>query len=190
MSQAASLNPTMLPPVPSDPDSLYEIVNGQRVELPPMSIDAVLIASVLTQLLGPFARDNQLGRVVSEMLFDFGREEVPRRRPDVAFVSYQRSAKNRRVPSTAAWAVVPELAVEVISPTDLVAELFLKIREYFQAGVQLVWVVFPSEEQVYVYESPTQVHILTRSAELDGGKVLPDFRLPLSALFEEAVAGE
>jgi Uma2 family endonuclease len=94
------------------------------------------------------------------------------------------------VPRTAAWAVVPALAIEVISPTDLAEEVVLKVREYFQAGVQLVWVVFPAEQQVYVYESPTKIRILSRVEELDGGSVLPGFRLPLTALFEEASSGE
>lgn len=181
---------TVLEPVLASSEALYEIVNGQRVELPPMSAYATWIASLLLKHLAPFLESHQLGRAVAEMLFDFGIEGIPNRRPDVAFVSFQRWPRNRRVPRTNAWQVVPDLAVEVISETNLAEDVVHKIREYFQAGVQLVWVVYPIEEQVYVYESPTRVRILIRSDELDGGTVLSGFRLPLALLFEEEMASE
>jgi Uma2 family endonuclease len=160
------------------------------MEQPPMSAYATWIASLLVGYLKVFAENHQLGRAVAEMLFDFGMANLPNRRPDVAFVSFQRWPKNRRVPRTAAWNVVPELAIEVISETNLAEQILGKIREYFQAGVQLVWVVYPVEEQVYVYESLTQIRVLTRTDELDGGTVLPGFRLPLGSLFEEEAASE
>jgi Uma2 family endonuclease len=82
------------------------------------------------------------GRAVSEMLFDLG-AGLSQRRPDVAYVSYDRWARHRRVPRTQAWAVVPELTVEVISPSNTFEEILGKVHEYFQAGVQRVWVVPP-----------------------------------------------
>jgi Uma2 family endonuclease len=60
-----------------------------------------------------------------------------------------------------------------------------KIAEYFRAGVEGVWVVFPSQEQIHVYESPTSVRILTRADALRGEPVLPHFQLPVAALFDE-----
>lgn len=188
MSQATTLEPVTALATPTDSEALYEIVNGQRVELPPMSAYAAWIASLLVRHLQAFAEAQQLGRAVAEMLFDFGTANSRRRRPDVAFVSYQRWPRNRRVPTTAAWDVVPELAVEVISETNLAEEVVLRVQEYFQAGVQLVWVIYPIAEQVYVYEALTHVRILTRADELDGGTVLPGFRLPLANLFEEETA--
>jgi Uma2 family endonuclease len=65
-----------------------------------------------------------------------------------------------------------------------------KIAEYFHAGVERVWVVLPSQEQVYVYDSPSSVRILTRTDELSGDPILPHFRLPLVELFEGAEAVE
>jgi Uma2 family endonuclease len=110
------------------------------------------------------------------------------RRPDAAFVSFKRWAKNRPLPRDAdAWDVVPDLTVEVVSPTDVAEQLQEKIDEYFRAGVSLVWVVYPLRSQVYVYQSPTQVRILTAADELDGGALLPDFRLSLSELFSASV---
>jgi Uma2 family endonuclease len=91
---------------------------------------------------------------------------------------------NRLIPVTDnAWDVVPDLAVEVISPHDLAEEILQKVVEYFQAGVRLVWIVYPQQRLVYVHESLTQVRCLTQTEELDGGAVLPGFRLPLANLF-------
>ena len=80
---------------------------------------------------------------------------------------------------------MPNLVVEVVSPTDRVDDVVDKVAEYFRVGVECVWVSLPAQEQVYVYESPTQVRILTRADELGGEPVLPHFRLPLTALFDE-----
>ena len=64
-------------------------------------------------------------------------------------------------------------------------ELNEKIGEYFQAGVELVWVIHPKLKRLDVYESPTSIRILTENDTLDGGKVLPEFRLALKDLFVE-----
>jgi Uma2 family endonuclease len=88
------------------------------------------------------------------------------------------------------WDVVPDLAVEVISPSDLVYDLIQKIAEYFEAGVRLVWVVYPPQRLVYVYESLTRARILTVADELEGGAVLPGFRLPVANLFPEVAPSE
>jgi Uma2 family endonuclease len=175
--------PATTPVSPPDADALYEVVNGRRVELPPMGAFETDVASELGAYLRQFAR-SRFGRAVNEMLFLLDTQADLQRRPDVALVSYQRWPRHRRVPSTNAWAVVPELAVEVISPSNTASEVLVKIGEYFRAGTQLVWVVYPREELVYVYTSPTAIRVLDRSGALDGGTVLPEFRLPLAELFE------
>jgi Uma2 family endonuclease len=101
----------------------------------------------------------------------------------VAFVPYARWPRTRPVPDTNAWDVLPDLCVEVVSPTDAAEELRDKITEYFQSGVRLVWVVYPRHQVVDVYDGPTRVRILTRADALDGGPVLPGFQLPLAELF-------
>src|SRR5206468_1746243 len=106
------------------------------------------------------------------------------RRPDVAFVSYARWPKDREKDKNEnAWNVVPNLIGEIVSPNDDAKELMDKLEEYFKAGVEPVWVIYPHQNMVYVYETLTQVHGLIRSDTLDGGKVLPQFQLPLKDLF-------
>src|SRR5438067_9065857 len=108
----ASLIPTEI----GDSENLYEVVNGERREIPHMGALAGIIASVLSQYLGVFATQHKLGLVMVEVLFRLG-ANGPERRPDVAFISYDRwplAAVPTEDPP--AWPVVPNLAVEVVSP--------------------------------------------------------------------------
>src|ERR1700722_6147254 len=98
-------------------DSLYEGIDGQRVELPPMGIRECLIANALGMELALLAPTHQLGWAVGEMVFRLP-HLARQRRPDVAFVSYQSWPRTRPVPQGAAWSVVPELAIEVVSPSN------------------------------------------------------------------------
>jgi Uma2 family endonuclease len=168
-----------------DPDAakFYEVVDGQIVDNSPMGARESILASFLQELLGPFSRSTQLGRVVTETLFLLDRSRRLKRRPDVAFVSAKRWSLEREVPDTEAWGVIPDLAVEVISKSNSASAVASKIEEYFQAGVRLVWVIYPATNKIYVYDSPTRVRILELGDELDGGEVIPGFRVPLSTLF-------
>ena len=89
----------------------------------------------------------------------------------------------RQLGSDNAWDIVPELMVEVVSPHDLAEEIVERLEEYWAAGTQLVWVVYPTQRLVYVYESLRQVRILAAADELTGGSVLPGFRIPIASLF-------
>jgi Uma2 family endonuclease len=170
--------------VSRNPDAPYEVVNGEYAELPPMSTSATVIASRLMRKLGTFTDARQIGEVVAQPLFPMAPGTKTRRRPDVAFVSYARWPKDRPLPHTDPWPVAPELAIEVVSPTDFAEELFTKVAEYFQVGVLQVWVVFPKPGLIQIYQSLTKVAGLTRADELDGGDILPGFRLPLASVFE------
>jgi Uma2 family endonuclease len=162
---------------------LYEVVGGHVVEKPPMGAFESALASFLQDLMGPFARKNRLGRVVAEMLFLIEPANKMKRRPDLAFVSKERWPLKKRIPRTEAWDVVPDLAVEVISESNLADGVEVKRLEYLKAGVRQVWVIYPVTSKVYVYDSPTSVRILQVGDDLDGGSLLPGFRLPLAVLF-------
>jgi Uma2 family endonuclease len=162
-------------------DRLYEIVHGQRVEKPAMSAYASLIGFRLARQVDLFAEQAKRGRAITEILF--GLAEGLQRRPDAAFVSFNRWAEDLLPPHTDPWPVVPNLAIEVVSKTNLAEDILDKLEEYFHAGVELVWIVYPRQRQIYVYESPTEVRIVNVTQEIDGGNVLPGFRLPLTTLF-------
>jgi Uma2 family endonuclease len=169
-------------------EALYEVVNGQRVELPPMSIYAIWIASRLHVRLGSFAEEQACGTAVAEGLFILDPVHDIRRRPDVAFVSAATWSLDRPLPETGDWAIVPDLAVEVVSPNDGFEDVIAKVDEYFQCGVKNVWVILPTLSKVFVFELASSVRLLTVGDTLEGGALLPGFRLNLTELFKKPAA--
>jgi Uma2 family endonuclease len=168
-------------------DEFYEVVDGKRINKRTMSAYSVRVGSRLLRKLCVYADAKGLGDIVSEMLFrlPLKKDLYRNRRPDVAYVSLARWPMDRAMPlKENAWDVVPDLTIEVMSPYDLAEESLQKIHEYLQAGVQLVWVVYPEERQDYVYETPTPVRILATDDTLEGGVVLPGFQLRVDSLFD------
>ncbi len=170
-----------------DLPDLYEIVDGEIVEKEPTSARASDLTSALDQLLGGFVRTHRLGRVVAEMLFRIDASTNLQRRPDLAFVSAKRWPPNRLAPATPAWDMVPDLAVEVLGPTNKAEAVDKKIDEYFKAGVEKVWVIMPMQKKIYIH-SPLKVELLTRAGTLEDSSLFPGFQLPLEQLFDEGDA--
>jgi Uma2 family endonuclease len=104
------------------------------------------------------------------------------RGPDVAFLSSarERETKDERpyVPGA------PDLAVEVVSPSDRTREVLGKVSDYLDAGSRIVWIVNPVREEVSVFRSPFAPRILAGSAVLDGEDVLPGFSVMVAEIFE------
>ncbi len=160
-----------------DDSPLFEIIDG-------MSILANSVANELHIYLGHHVQVNRLGRALMETLFHLPLPVDRNRRPDVAFVSAQAIAETPTQPgSDNAWDVLPELMVEVISPSDIAEEIIERLHDYFGAGVKLVWIVYPTRRLIHVYQSLRQVRILGEEDELNGGSVIPDFRIPIRSLF-------
>lgn len=181
---AAVMDRGFLDVASGDPVCRYEIVDGIEVEVPPMGIYAEKVAQRTLREINRFLDHNDLGEAEHEALYDLRLPRKQKRRPDVSFVSYLRSPKDRPWPYRGnARDVVPDLAVEVISPNDLVEEIMTKIDEFFRAGVRLVWVIYPSLKMIYVYTSPTAIRVLLESDELDGGDVLPGLKIAIASLF-------
>jgi Uma2 family endonuclease len=105
--------------------------------------------------------------------------------PDVSFISWDRLPRGE-LPDEAIDGVVPDLAVEVLSRGNTAKEMQRKLREYFEAGVRLVWFVYPKTQTAEVYTSPTEMRRIGKSQSLDGGEVLRGFKLPLTKLFAHA----
>jgi Uma2 family endonuclease len=171
-------------PEPFNEEVLYEIVDKEFRELPPMSAREIHLASTLFRMLSNFAWNHELGHVESEMLFLLNPLKNLQRRPDLAFVSFERWPRNRRVPSDPAWKVVPNLAIEIISPKNLAHDVMQKIEDYFESGVQRVWAIYPNTSKVYDYDSSSAVRILTPEHSIDGGTLLQGFQVPLKDLLD------
>lgn len=172
----------------TDDEELYETANGQRMNKPSEAYE-VALANALAEFLAPYVLNNKLGMVFIEMLFVLDADQELKRRPDLAFVSYDRWPAST-IPRAEAWDVVPDLAVEIISRTNSAEAVDDKTIEYLRAGVRQVWVVYPDSGRVYIYRSATDVNIIERDDELDGGDLLPDFRLQIQSLFDALVKPE
>ena len=166
-----------------DGDAKYELLDGVRVELPPMSAANTVLAGRLARRMSNFADPAGVGEAHQDVLIKLPLPLDRNRRPDVAFVPYSRWPRERAVPQGNAWEVLPDLCVEVVSPTDRAAEVREKVAEYFRAGVRLVWVLYPGQQLADVYETADRVRALGPAGALDGGPVLPGFTLPLAELF-------
>jgi Uma2 family endonuclease len=106
------------------------------------------------------------------------------RMPDLCYVSRERvrAAKSK----SGILPVAPDLAVEILSPTNTRREMARKLAEYFQAGTRLVWYIDPIKRTVKAYTAVDKFVDLTLKDELDGLDVVPGFRLSLGELFDEA----
>jgi Uma2 family endonuclease len=171
-------------PIAVTSDSLYEVVDGQ-IEEKTLGVEESEIASLLHGFLFMFLHQHRLGRSLSETAFRIDLAKDLQRRPDVAYVSRSKWPVKRRAPRTPVWDIVPDLAIEVVSPTNAAVHVQAKIHEYFEAGVSRVWVIYPQQKTIHIYASTTEIHVLQLGDELDGGDLIPGFRLPLAALFED-----
>jgi Uma2 family endonuclease len=104
------------------------------------------------------------------------------RRADVTFIRYDRYSL-AQLSKDGFATIPPDLAVEVVSPNDLVGELDEKIDEYLRAGVRLVWVVRPAARAVQVFRRDWSESWLWATDELSGEDVLPGFRCKVDDLF-------
>ena len=180
-ANGASIRIAEDPYADGDGDRLFEVVNGKRVEKN-MGLMQVHIAGILYRALAAHCDERDLGHALIEAMFRLPADGNDRK-PDVSFVSFLKWGKNQPIPEVNAWAVVPDLAVEVISPHDKAFEVLAKVHEYFDSGVQQVWQVYSVVQQVWVYTSPTAIRMLTNAEELNGDPVVPGFRIPVAKLF-------
>ncbi len=135
----------------------------------------------LGRYLDEFADAHKLGHVLdSSTVFNF-QDGQPKRLPDVSFVSFGKMPEAPDEEST----VAPDLAVEVVSKNDTISQIEEKILQYQQAGVRLLWLVYPNSRKVEVYRPATGLieQVIGPEGELDGKDVLPGFKLPVRAIF-------
>ena len=157
-----------------------ELIDGVLVEKA-MGFAESMVAARIVRHLGNFVDPNGLGIVTCADGATRLRLGLVRM-PDVGFVARSRFPKEG-ISTDAISKVVPDLAVEVISKSNTPKEMDRKLRDYFEAGVRLVWCVYPKERKAIAYTSPTRKKEVGTDGVLDGGKVLPGFELPLREVF-------
>ena len=132
-------------------------------------------------MLDRYGQSTRRGRAVTEtgIVTDRGPDTV--RGPDVSFWSVERLPWDVR--PLGYPEVAPDLAVEVLSPSNRMARILEKMREYFERGVRVVWVIDPEDRTVTVYRSLNEGRVLHESATLEGEDILPGFACPVAELF-------
>jgi Uma2 family endonuclease len=184
MMSATLLNP----PAASSDETLYEVVNGQLVEKP-VGAYSNWLAEQLQNILRAYVNKHRLGYVAMEMVFILDALRDLRRRPDVAFVSAERWPVGQPPPVEGDWDVIPDLAVEVVSPREETRRSLRKINEYFRYGVKEVWLASPEERLVHCYTGRKTIRVLDADEEL-ATSLIPGWKIRVGDWLPEIPAAE
>ena len=161
---------------------LCELIDGHLVEKPMGSPESAL-ALWLSGLLSHYLHGNDIGFLIGESgSFRLGEGHI--RVPDIAFIHWNKTSDGC-FPRESIFDLAPDLAIEVLSPSNTHAEMQAKRHDYFNAGCHLIWEVDPELRIVNVYTTPTDRVTLTQSDTLTGGEVLPGFSVPVQRIFEK-----
>ncbi|OLP16436.1 hypothetical protein BST81_20865 [Leptolyngbya sp. 'hensonii'] len=161
----------------------YELVDGEVLDIGNSGMEHGGIGSLLGGLLAIYVRQHKLGTVCDSSTA-FTLKNGNKRSPDVSFVSKDQ-LKGLKRPPRGFFQGSPDLAVEILSPSNTIEEIHDKIVEYFENDSRLVWVIHPDEKYVLVYHSPEPDRFLRSPDCLDGEGVVPGFSMAVSELFEE-----
>jgi Uma2 family endonuclease len=162
-----------------------ELSAGRLIVMSPAGWKHGGIASTLNRFVGDFVADHNLGMTTAAetgyILYKNpdpnGKDTV--RAPDVGFVAAARIPANLPdgyVP------FAPDLAIEVISPGDDADEVDQKVREYLKYGTLAVWLFYPKTRSAAVY-TPTSYRPIESDGVIDGGAILPGFKVKLTDIF-------
>ncbi|MBI3411009.1 MAG: Uma2 family endonuclease [Planctomycetes bacterium] len=166
--------------IPDPPDgSQQELVRGVIITmLPPGGMHGVSCSKV-NRRIGNFVEEKNLGTVTAnDTGFVTERNPDSVRGPDVAFWSRKRLSE---IP-LGYIEVAPDLAVEVLSPSNPSKKIRTKLKEYFEKGVSMVWIVAPEDRTVTVYRSSDEGRLLHENADLSGEEILPGFSCKVADL--------
>lgn len=171
--------------LPENSGRRLELVNGEIREMVPTGGEHGEVGFDFSLVIGNYVKTHILGRVTAaETGYVLWKNPDPNgkdtvRAPDIGFVSIARAPKpfgSKFVP------MPPDLAVEVVSPGDSAKEIEEKIQDYLRHGVRLIWVMYPSLKSIIV-RKPGAMTELSGEDMLDGGDVLPGFKVKVSEIF-------
>jgi Uma2 family endonuclease len=158
-----------------------ELVRGRVVREPAPGPAHGRLAARLAVRLGTFVENAGSGVVLADAGFLLARDPDTVRAPDLSFVSTERIPEEGY--GAGFWPLGPDLAVEILSPSNTASDLQAKIGDYLAAGCHEIWVLDPAARSVAVYGADRRARVFSADEELDGGTLLPGFVLPLGELF-------
>ena len=159
----------------------YELVRGELIEVPGVGYEHALLGRSFQLLLHQFVVERDLGDVFPDSLaYIIARDPDVVRVPDVSFIS------KGRIPEEGFAGFVPfapDLAIEIVSPSDRADEVHAKVREYIEGGPRMVLVLWPTRRSASVHRPGGVARELGPDDVLDGGDVLPGFQVRVGDLF-------
>lgn len=166
-----------------NPLEKYYLIDGELcIKMAPSELHGE-VASFISYYLLSYVSPRGLGRVGVEVGFYPAGDRRTALLPDVSFISKARMSRRARdsyVPH------MPDLAVEIISPSQSLAQVRRKAQTYLRHGTALVWLVDPAAKSAEVWQRGTEQHeVIDLDGELSGGDILPGFSLPLKRLFSD-----
>ena len=164
---------------------LHEVVNGRLIMSPKNNFFHERICMRLSSAMNAFVNERRLGVVLGSSA-GFWMSNRNCRAPDISFVPKARmDALGFKPSSRTFFPGAPDLAIEVLSPSNTPTEIQERLEDFFSSGAQLAWIIHPEEAFVEVCHSPTKRQIFGAGAILDGEKLLPGFRYPIADLFKD-----
>jgi Uma2 family endonuclease len=159
----------------------YELVNGELEKMPPPEHPHGPIAFRIGLYVGQFISDHALGEALGEMGFKLTSNPDTVLAPDFAFVTQERFREGKDTEGY--WPGPPELAVEVLSPSDRAGKVKEKISRWFSFGTRQVWIADPKHGTITIYRSPSDIIVFSGSDFLEAQDLLPGFRISLDRIF-------
>lgn len=169
--------------LPGNDNKRFELDEGVLIEMSPAGGKHGGIANTFSSFIWNFVRQYKLGYVTAAetgyILFRNPNGNDIVRAPDVGYVRADRlpdGLPDEYIP------LAPDLAVEVMSPNDKAEEIQAKVNQYLKYGTRLVWVAYPASQTVVIH-TVSGSFTVDENGTLDGGDVLPDFKLLVREIF-------
>jgi Uma2 family endonuclease len=164
------------------PEGEWELIDGELVSVTPSGLESSSLGHRIGRIVGNFVDAQGLGMMTgADGGYVFFPDRATIRVPDVAFIRKDRlppPGDRSRFPRLA-----PDLAIEVLSPSDSTSEVIAKIEMHQEAGIPLIWVVDPEKTTVTVIATGRPTMVLKPGDTLDGGDVLPSLTIPVAEIF-------
>jgi len=158
----------------------HEISAGELRTLPPAKSLHSLIALAVLETLQAYLRERGFGRAIPEAGYILLRDPLTIRRSDVSVLSKERIRSTRK---DEYFEGAPELAVEIVSPSDPADDLQIKVDQYLGAGAKQVWIFYPKTKGVHVFFAGGSLATFDETQTLTGGDLLPEFAVKVGDLF-------
>ena len=169
---------------PENAERYFELINGELIEMAPTGEEHGLLAGILFLHIRSFDPEGRLGIPAVDAGYYSPDDRRTLLSPDVAFRRIDAASpplSRRFVP------IMPDLAVEIVSPSNTMPQIRRKAAIYLNHGTKLVWIVIPSKKSAEVCrldaDGNVQTEVIGADGSLSGEGVLPGFELELSALF-------